>query len=398
MRFMYGMLHQQCRVPGLLGNLAMIKHLLCGWLTVFAALAAVNAAGRHTQLQRFAFTEPHMGTLFRIVLYAPDEATAKKAAQAAFARIAQLDSIMSDYRPASELLRLCQKAGGPPVLVSPDLFAILTRAQEVSKLTEGAFDVTVGPIVKLWRRARRTRQLPNTDDLARAVALVGYRNIRLDPVAGTVQLLVKGVLLDLGGIAKGYAAEAALEVLRRLGLRQALVAAGGDIAVADPPPEAKGWKVGIAPLKNPEAPPEHYLLLHNAAVSTSGDSEQFVEIDGKRYSHIIDLKTGMGLVGRRSVSVIARHGATADSLATALCVLGPERGLSLIEKTEGAAALFVLETAKGIETMASKRFADFRFELAPKPQGEQREPCGSIPQAGRPRRLALLACGLEVNK
>jgi FAD:protein FMN transferase len=339
----------------------MLRHCALAFTLVFAALAASGDAAP-PGLQRFVFTEPHMGTVFKIVLYAPDEATAKKAAQAAFARVAELNRIMSDYLATSELMQLCKKAGGPPVEVSRDLFDILTKAEVLARQTDGAFDVTVGPIVRLWRKARRTRQLPPAQELAQALKLVGHDNIRLDVKQRTVQLLVAGMLLDLGGIAKGYAAEAALEVLRRHGLGRALVAAGGDIAVGEPPPDTRGWRIGIAPLKDPEAPPARFVLLKNAAVSTSGDAEQFVDIGGTRYSHIIDPKTGLGLVGRRSVTVVAPSGAVADALATAMCVLGPERGLKVVEDTDQAAALFVLETDKGIVTIPSKRFKDYEFK------------------------------------
>jgi thiamine biosynthesis lipoprotein len=306
-----------------------------------------------------------MGTRFKLILYAPDEASAGRAAQAAFERIAALDGIMSDYRPTSELMRLCQKAGGDPIPVSEDLFFVLSRSQELSRRTDGAFDVTIGPIVRLWRRARKIHELPDSEDLARARALVGHNNMRLDPKARAVQLLKPGMQLDLGGIAKGYAADAALAVLKRHGVTRALVAAGGDVAVSGPPPEAEGWTVGIAPLEDPDSKPNRYLLLQDAAVSTSGDAEQYVEIDGKRYSHIVDPKTGIGLVGRISATVMARNGTTADGLATAVCVLGPERGLALVEATEGAAALIVRKTEKGLETLTSKRFPGVHHRKSP---------------------------------
>src|SRR5207253_10014235 len=172
---------------------------------------------------------------------------------------------------------------------------------------------------------------------ARARRLVGYDKIQLNSPDRTVQLTVEGMLLDLGAIAKGYAAEAALEVLRRYGLTRALVAASGDIAAGDPPPGTRGWKVGIAPLDDPNAEPSRFVLLNHAAVSTSGDTEQYVEIDGKRYSHIVDPHTGIGVTRRSSATVVARDGTTADGLDTAVSVLGPEEGLGLIEATDGAA-------------------------------------------------------------
>jgi FAD:protein FMN transferase len=327
--------------------------------TFFLIVCGLFLSGRggESDLARFTFSEPHMGTMFKIVLYARDEPTANLAAKAAFQRIATLDAIMSDYRPTSELMQLCQKAGGDPVRVSEPLFYVLSRAQEVSRLSDGAFDVTVGPVVRLWRRARKTQQLPDPQKLAQARALVGYQNLRLDEKARTVQLLKPGMQLDLGGIAKGYAADEALGVLQQQGITRALVAAGGDIAVSGPPPDAEGWTIGIAPLENPNQKPSRYLLLHDAAVSTSGDAEQYVEIDGKRYSHIVDPRTGLGLVGRQSITVVARHGIDADSLTKVLSVLGPERGLPIIDGLEGVAALVVRQTDKGTETIMSKGFS-----------------------------------------
>src|SRR5262245_10833783 len=219
-------------------------------------------------LTPFTFPETHMGSQVQLTLYAADEASAKRGATAAFARVAELDGIMSDYRPTSELMQLCLKAGGGPVPVSEDLFLVLSRAQEVSRRSGGAFDVTVGPVVKLWRRARKSFQLPDPDDLARARALVGYELVTLDPKARTVQLAKKGMQLDLGGIAKGYAADAALKVLKAHGCPRALVALSGDIVAGDPPPGEEGWKVGLAPLEGARTPPARFIRLRNAAVST----------------------------------------------------------------------------------------------------------------------------------
>jgi FAD:protein FMN transferase len=320
---------------------------------VFAVATSASADGPPT---RYSFTEPHMGTRFKVLLYAPDEAAAGKAAKAAFARVAELDGIMSDYRPTSELMRLCRKAGGDPVRVSPELFFILQKSQGLAKRTDGAFDVTVGPVVRLWRRVRRSQQLPDAEELTKALALVGYDKVKLDAAGQTVQLTKPGMQLDLGGIAKGYAADEALKVLKKHGIDRALVAAGGDIAASGPPPGADGWKVGVAPLEDPEAAPSRFLLLKDGAVSTSGDAEQYVQIGGTRYSHIVDPKTGVGLTARSSVTVVAKDGTTSDSLATAVSVLGAERGLALVEGTEGAAALIVRKAGEGEQTVQSKRF------------------------------------------
>lgn len=338
----------------------MLRDWLLSAILLGFVLSTLAYAVEEPRLARYSFREVHMGTEFKIVLYAPSEELARKAAQAAFKRIAELDGIFSDYKKTSELRQLCARAGGPPVKVSRDLLAILLHAQELSRKTGGAFDVTVGPIVKLWRRARRTRELPDPERLKAALARVGYRNLRIDPKSGTVQLLLEGMMLDLGGIAKGYAADAALEVLRRFGITRALVAASGDIRVGDPPPGRKGWKIGVGPLASPKAPPKLFVSLRNAAVSTSGDLYQFVLIKGKRYSHIVDPKTGLGLLGRSSVTVIAPTATQSDSLATAVSVMPPQAGLKLIEATPGAAAYIVRETDDGKrQTYTSRRFRAF---------------------------------------
>ena len=303
-----------------------------------------------------------MGTTFRIVLYAEDQATAKKAADAGFARVAELENVMSDYKQTSELMKLCQAFATQvvePVPVSDDLFAVLAKAQELSRKSDGAFDVTVGPVVQLWRHARRTQQLPDAKELAAARAKVGYANVQLDPAKKTVKLLIPGMQLDLGGIGKGFTADEVLKLLReKFGITRALVAAAGDITCGDPPPSQDGWTVTIAPIAKGQVP--RVLSLANTAVSTSGDLEQFVEINGVRYSHIVDPKTGLGLTGRRSVTVIAPKGVTADSMTKAVMLMPPERGLALVEDTAGAAAYIVIVGKdEKLEVTASKRFEKF---------------------------------------
>jgi thiamine biosynthesis lipoprotein len=310
----------------------MIRRGRVNGLLILLTVAGLSGRGYgrpEPNLARFEFTEPHMGTQIRIVLYAADEATAKQASRAAFQRIADLNRIMSDYLPDSELMRLCKQAGGSAVPVSTDLFAVLARAAEISRITDGNFDVTVGPVVRLWRRSRRSQLLPDDKELAAAKALVDYRMVALDPVDRTVRLAKVGMMLDLGGIAKGYAAEAAQAVLRKLGITHALVAAGGDIAVSGPPPGKPGWEVGIA--RAPGDPADGpTLVLHDCGVSTSGDAEQYVEIGGKRYSHIVDPRTGLGLTDSWQVTVIAPDATTSDGMTKVLCVLGPNRGLKAI--------------------------------------------------------------------
>jgi thiamine biosynthesis lipoprotein len=316
-------------------------------------LATCNAG----ELKRFESTQPHMGSKFTIALYAPDNEAANRAFEAAFARIARLDACLSDYASDSELVKLSASAPTPePVRLSDDLFAVLFRAQQISERSHGAFDVTVGPLTKLWRRARRVRQLPPDDRLREALAAIGYPSLVLDPAARTARLLKPRMRLDLGGIGQGYAVDQALLELEKHGIGQAIVNASGDLAASGPPPGKPGWLVGVAPLE-PKAPPSVFGFLAHQAISTSGDAFQFVEIDNVRYSHIVDPRTGLGLTQRSSVSILARNCTDADSLATAASVLGPIEGLQLIEQMPDTEALVVVAEGDRIVTRQTSGFA-----------------------------------------
>ena len=266
-----------------------------------------------------------MGVQVRLALYTKDETTAKTAAKAAFARVAELEAIMSDYQRDSELMQLCDKAAQGPVRASKELFDVLAYASEVSEASEGAFDITVGPVVQLWRQARRTKTLPDRTALADARARVGHKLIRLDRKNRSVELKVPGMRLDLGGIGKGYAGDEAVRVLRDHGVTSALFEAGGDIVVsAAPPDRPEGWQI--------ETEDGRKFPLANAAVSTSGHTEQFVEINGVPYSHVVNPRTGIGLTNQFAATIIARRGITTDALSTAATVLGPERSKPLFER------------------------------------------------------------------
>jgi thiamine biosynthesis lipoprotein len=277
-----------------------------------------------------------MGTLVRIELYTAGADQAKAAFRAAFARIAELDATLSDYRPESELNRVCRTAIGTPVPAGADLFRVLAASRKLAEETDGAFDVTFGPVIRLWRQSRRDQRLPDTAALHQAAARCGYRKLHLDTARQTVMLDEPGMQLDLGGIAKGYAADAALAVLAGLGIHRALVAASGDLAFGDPPPGRHGWKIG---LDSPAA----VLQLANAAVSTSGDEEQHLDAGGRRYSHIIDPATSMALASPIAVTIVARRGVDADGLATAVSVLGAARGLAFMEARPGVAGRIVTD-------------------------------------------------------
>jgi thiamine biosynthesis lipoprotein len=340
------------------------RSILAATGVTMVILAGTSRSEDGPPLRRFTFNEPHMGTTFTLVLYTGDESTASGASKAAFDRIKALDQTLTDYDPNSELMKLCEHAGGEPVVVSNDLFEVIARSKALYERSEGAFDISIAPVVRLWRRARRDKKLPDPELLARARALVGSDAIELDPSRRTVQLKRAGMKLDVGGIAKGFASEEAIKVLKREGIESALVAGSGDIVVSNPPPGRPGWRIAVETLKvesEADSGTDHgpTIWLKNAAISTSGDAEQFVEIDGVRYSHVVDPKTGVGLTERRSVTVIASEGITADGLDTAACVLGPEKGLALIESTRGAAGLFVRITKDGREVRESKGWMKF---------------------------------------
>ena len=314
-------------------------------------------------LERFSFAESHLGTIVELTLYAPEETVANEAARAAFSRIKELDLIFSDYKAESEVMRLCEQAGsGRSVKVSGELFTLLKRARTVSEKSDGAFDVTVGPLVQLWRKARKFKTLPMPDEIAAAREKVGWKLVVLDEDQRTVELTKPGMRLDFGGIAKGFIAQEISRLLRERGLPQSLVAVAGDIVAGEPPPGSLGWKVGVAPLDRPNGPSSRLLSLKNRAISTSGDAFQFVEIAGVRYSHIVDPTTGLGLTRRSSCTVVASDGTTADAIATAVCVLGPEKGISLVETSEGIEALIVLATAEGTQVSVSTKFHEHELK------------------------------------
>lgn len=291
-------------------------------VVLVALVSAVTlSSGAHAQRGdvRHEFRELHMGLEVRMVIYA-DAKVARAAARAGFDRIAALEQMMSDYRPSSELARLHENAGRF-VSVSPELFHVLRTGVTTARRTSGAFDPTVGPLVLLWRQARRQGRLPAAATLAEARSRVSWRDLDLDSAGSRVRLR-GGMRLDVGGVAKGYIIEQALHLLRSRGAGRALIEAGGDIVVGDSPPGRNGWQVDV-PHGDAEVA-RRAASVENAAIATSGPGAQFVEIEGARYSHVVDPRTGWALTSGVHATVIARDAAVADALATALTVLPAE--------------------------------------------------------------------------
>jgi len=317
-------------------------------LCVLAALAVASCAQAPSPSPlRVSETRKHMGVAWTITVYAPSRPHAAAALAAAHAEVARLEAIFSDYDAASELSRLSAAAPTPaPVPVGDDLWRVLSRAVAIRDATGGAFDPAVGPLTTLWRRARRTEVMPAADTVAAARAAVGPDALTLHPDRQAVALTRPGMRLDLGGIGMGDAVDRGLEILRRHGIEAAMIDASGDVAVIGRPPGREGWRIALAPLGRLD-PSADDLVLTDAAVTTSGDARQAVEIDGVRYGHVVDPRTGLGVAGPAAVTVIARDCTTADALATAALVLGPEAGTRLIDATPGAAARFVHADATG---------------------------------------------------
>lgn len=294
-----------------------------------------------------------MGTTFRIVLYARDAEEAERAAQAAFARVRALEAVFSDYDETSEARRLAE--GAPCVArASPELLEVTALALELSARTGGAFDVTVGPLTRLWRRAVRQGEPPSKEDLAAARAAVGSDKLAVDRAAGTLSLAAPGMRLDYGAIAKGYALDAALAVLARHGIDRALVDGGGDVACGAPPPGAEGWLVALA---GPPGGADGAVRLAWQSVATSGDLARGGLVGAEPVSHIVDPLTGAALAARpRTASAVAREGALADGLATALLLLGAERGPAVVASWPGAEARLVEVCPDGPRAWSSAGF------------------------------------------
>ncbi|MDP6410268.1 MAG: FAD:protein FMN transferase [Planctomycetota bacterium] len=297
-----------------------------------------------------------MGTTFAITVYAPDADTAEAALAAAFARIDELDGRLSDYDSQSELSRLSDHPVDTAIPVSDDLWEVLVVAALIAEQSEGAFDITVGPLSRLWRRARRQGRAPSPERLTHARRATGAQLLSLEPRERTVRLRATGMRLDLGGIAKGFALDEALDVLTERGLPQALVDGGGDVALGEPPPGREAWLVAVE-ATGESSEPRPRLALARAAVATSGDRYRRALVAGRRSSHILDPRTGLGLPAAISATVVAPSGVLADALASALCVLGPERGLALVDSLSGVEARVTTGEGARLRTTESIGFA-----------------------------------------
>ncbi|HSB52307.1 MAG TPA: FAD:protein FMN transferase [Dissulfurispiraceae bacterium] len=292
----------------------------------------LSCKGGGERLYKETRTALYTVTSVTVVSSSPEKA--QDAIEAAFAEMERLGSLLNFYSDESELSLINRKAGVEAVKASDDTMEIMGKAVFASEQTDGAFDPTVGPVVKLWDF--QEKRIPDEKSIREKVKEIGYRHIVLDKEKGTVYLDRKGMQIDLGGIVKGFAADKAVAVLRREGISSGIVSVGGEVRAFGKRPDGEMWNVGV---KNPRQQGSDDELiaavrLLDRAASTSGDYEKFFEKDGTRYHHILDPKTGYPVSLCRSVTVIAPEAAMTDAFATGVFVLGPQKGLALLKKLD----------------------------------------------------------------
>jgi FAD:protein FMN transferase len=282
-----------------------------------------------------------MGTVFRICLFAENQAHALALHETAFEEIERLEETFSKFRPTSEVSRINRLAGQREVTTDGEVFGLLDKALSYSRMTGGAFDVTVGPLMRAWGFFRAEGRLPEADELVAARNKTGYERVQLDPSLRTVRFAVPEMEIDLGAIGKGYAVDCVTSVLSEAGVTAALVDAGSStISALGAPPGSAGWKVHVPdPLDRTTS--LSTLTLRHQSISTSGNYERYFELNGKKYGHIIDPRTGTPASGVLQASLVAPNATMSDALSSAAFVLGTESGSGMVEKLDGVQAMWV---------------------------------------------------------
>jgi len=293
------------------------------------------------ELDKVTFSQRLMGTDVKIVLNYSRSSDLEAAVEEAYLEGNRLNLIFSDYIADSELSKFSRSSNSTSVekiKLSKELFEVLEYSLKLTALSNGSFDPTLGPLTRLWRISRHQKLFPEQSRLANALARSGAKYLKLNETEQSAQLLTPNMILDLGGVAKGYIADRMLEVLQGYGFSRSLVDAGGDLRIGDAPLDSVGWKIDIGGRGYKESV---VLQLSNCAVATSGDTEQFLKINGTQYSHIIDPQTGIGLANQAQATVIAPTGMEADSLASTFLVTGFEKATALMKKTNARHLYFV---------------------------------------------------------
>ena len=287
-----------------------------------------------------------MGNRFEISVVDDEEETANQHIDAAVEEIRRIEKLLTTFDPSSQTNQVNQFAGERPVKVDREVFDLISRSKIISQLTQGAFDITYGSVDKrLWNFDQEMKSLPDAETAARMVRLINYRNVILDDKKGTVFLKEAGMRIGFGGIGKGYAAEMARRLLIQRGVKSGVVNAAGDLTVWGHQPNGKPWTIGIADPGSARHP-FSYLDITDMAVATSGNYEKFVIIDGKRYSHTIDPKTGLPVHGIKSVTIMSPNAEIADAMATPVMIMGISVGLDLVNQVRGLGCIIIDENDK----------------------------------------------------
>ena len=291
--------------------------------------------------QRFQFTESKMGSPFTIIFYDSDSTHAQFCATESFQLVDSLNEIFSDYSPTSEISLLLNNKGDTNIILSNELLEIIVRAKAAYKKSNRAFDITMGALSQLWRNAKAENRFPSKKEIKSVKKKTGFNNISINEKNKTILFRKEGRRFDFGGIVKGYATEKVIDYLKSKNINSALVDAGGDIAMSSPPPGKTGWTVAMNLPERGDETWESKLKLSNRSVATSGDVYQYTLHKEKKYSHIINPRTGYGVTNLRNVTVIAGDGATADWLATACSILSIKKAKKLVLKEK--AELFIAQ-------------------------------------------------------
>lgn len=287
-----------------------------------------------------------MGNRFEITIVSDNEAEAVARIDDAVDEISRIEKLLTTFNDSSQTNLINQHAGIKPVKVDKEVFDIIQRAKRISELTQGAFDITYGSVDKrLWNFDKTMTSLPDTESAKRSVHLINYRNVILDQKKGTVFLKEKGMRIGFGGIGKGYAAERAKIILQQNGVTSGIVNAAGDLTAWGFQPNGKEWTIGIAD-PNSSHHPFSYLNITNMAIATSGNYEKFITINGKKYSHTIDPKTGLPITGIKSVTIISPNAEIADAMATPVMIMGIKVGLDMVNQVAGLACIIVDDNDK----------------------------------------------------
>ena len=293
------------------------------------------------QQQLFKVTALLMGNQFEISVVGGSQDWATVRINAAIAEIKRIETLLTTFNEGSETNLINRHAGIVPVKVSSETFNLIERSIRISDLTQGAFDITYGSIDKgLWNFDTRMQALPDKETAAAMVRLINYRNIILDSEATTVFLKEKGMRIGFGGIGKGYAAEMAKKIMQQMGVQSGVVNASGDLATWGLQPDGNEWTIGIA---DPDSSGKlfSFIKVTGLAVATSGNYEKFILIDGKKYSHTINPRTGLPVTGIKSVTVITKNAEIADAMATPVTIMGVKAGLSLINQIKDIEVIIV---------------------------------------------------------